>query len=1075
MYLSKNLPDAAALSIVQTSIENEDDNIDEYLGNDKTVEFTADTELLENTLDTDKCTVSENGAVMSEGYSISVEGNKIKVIFDDKLKGASKYGIKLDAGIVYNEYGMTTESQYSLTFETASQSIAYRMENSLPKNGAEDVPLNIDGNNTVTLTMNNEPENADELKNNIRIIKNNCVISSGYSIDVNEKNIYIKFDDELDADSEYTVKLPDYVEDKFANTISGDLSVVFCTKKNSDDAEILFSMGDPNTHSSINFNKMFYKESENARIYDETLHYTIPASVAADMNLSVNTDISQYQYLNLWMYSPKEASSGFTITGWDNSGGYFRAHQLVNWSGWKLITFKIADFAISGSGKPSWQDVTSIRISVNGWTGYIAPWQEDSYLCIDDIFLSKVSVEEPRILGTSLPKNYKNAPISDVSVDFVCSNALGGINKSCVRIYDSNNNYIEDFDTEIIGSKLSVKLNRKLDDGTEYTIYLPDNCIYDRTGAQISDNITYTFTTMSPGISVGIPVFRQGDRVVSSMPTSGSDVTVSVLADNGGAEDGDVILAAIQYDAGGNTIDIQKQEVTISAGESDRALECVLNIKDEAKRITAFVCDKNMKPLRGEAAYLNGNNATQKFYADSETAALLSIDYAKINNSELAVTGTYSGLGTVLVKVTDSDGNDIHWDAVSADGGKQFGTICDLGEDAKDGQYTVTVSALDADSAWTEVLYLSNKTKQEILSQVNAAASVSEMTQIVNKYKSVLQIEGLPQTSITNISNTLYEQKTYKTYNKILSTISNADALLESLNKLQWSEITAFLSANSNIVMCGEETYKYYSSLSGEKKNAINTVIVKSLPQSDFVAFRRVFASAVNDYKNSTSQSSPSGTVGNGGGGGGGIGTNVIGIIKPAEAPQTAKDNYRFEDMNGYLWAEEYVNNLFDRNVISMSEDKRFRPGDNITREEYVKMIVVAFGISTDEKESGYTDAVSGAWYQPYLAAATKVGITEGSDDGNFGVGKPITRQDMAVIAYRAVNLTGKSLPVKNEAIVFADNDAVSDYAAAAVSKMSAAGIIEGMENAKFEPLINAQRAQAAKIISELADWRDNI
>lgn len=1088
MYLSKNMPDMSNLNFVQTSIENGADNVDEYLGNDKTVEFTANTGLLESGLNADKCTVRENDTVMPDGYRVYVEENKIKVTFNDTPKASSKYSITFDEGIVYSQYGMTTDAAYSLEFSIASASSVYRIDNSFPENGTENVPLDIDGNNTVTLTMNNEPGNTDDLKNNIRVIKNNSVINSGYSINIDDKNIYVKFDNKLEANGKYTIKLPDYAEDIYGNTISGDMSIVFYTEQNSDNVATLLSMGDPNTYSDINFNDMVYKEAEHARIYEETLHYTIPAVNTFDFYLPVKTDMSQYKYLNLWLYSPEIANSGFTITGWDNSGGYFRAHKVVDWSGWQLITLNIADFATGGSGTPSWKDVTSIGISVNGWTGYISPWSKESYLCIDDVFLSKVNMDEPKMLGTSLPANYQNAPIFDFNVDFICSNVLGGVNKSLVKIYDEDNNEIENFDADTIGSKLNININQNLNYNTMYKIVLQGNSIYDKTGAQISQDITYTFKTTSPDISVGIPVFKQDDNIISSIPASSSEIMASVLVSNDGTENNNVVLTAVQYDAEGNTIDIQKQQKTIPSGESSNILNCMLNVKDETAKIAAFICDNNMKPLRRETAYLNGKDNIVRVYADSESASSnLRIDNAEISVRELSVTGTYNGAGTVLVRITDSKGNDIHLDILSADENKCFGTICNLDKDSEEGQYTVTISAFDAASVSKNVIYLSDETREEILNEVNMATGVGEMSKIVSKYKSLLQIEELPQTRISNISRTLYEQKTYKTYNKLLETIKNADVLLERLNKLQWSELTAFLSANKNIVMYGENTYDYYNSLSNEKKNAINTVIVKSLPQTDFSGFRSVFAAAVDDYKKNQSQGGTTGGSGSSSGGGTGTHVGSIGGIKNIVVPpvidnnatnetnQGVIDNTQFSDMDNYSWAKAYVNNLLDRNIISMPDDKRFRPGDNITREEYVKMIVAAFDIPIGEHECKYIDAVNGAWYQPYLAAATEAGIIEGNDDGSFGVGNPITRQDMAVIAYRAVSLTDKSLTIKNEAIVFDDNDSISDYAITAVSEMSAAGIIVGMGNSKFEPLVNAQRAQAAKVISDLVYWRDNI
>lgn len=93
------------------------------------------------------------------------------------------------------------------------------------------------------------------------------------------------------------------------------------------------------------------------------------------------------------------------------------------------------------------------------------------------------------------------------------------------------------------------------------------------------------------------------------------------------------------------------------------------------------------------------------------------------------------------------------------------------------------------------------------------------------------------------------------------------------------------------------------------------------------------------------------------------------------------------------------------------------------------------------------------------------MGLVNGYDDGRFGVGEQITRQDMAVMAYRAVGLAGKQLSETAEAEAFRDNEEIDGYAAEAVDVLQRAGVISGMEDGSFAPTKTASRAQAAKII----------
>jgi hypothetical protein len=73
----------------------------------------------------------------------------------------------------------------------------------------------------------------------------------------------------------------------------------------------------------------------------------------------------------------------------------------------------------------------------------------------------------------------------------------------------------------------------------------------------------------------------------------------------------------------------------------------------------------------------------------------------------------------------------------------------------------------------------------------------------------------------------------------------------------------------------------------------------------------------------------------------------------------------------------------------------------------------------------------------------------------------------MALFAYRAASFAGFSF---NEILptIFDDDYKISDYAKNAVYSMKAEGVINGMTDTTFEPLANATRAQAAKIIAAL-------
>ena len=166
--------------------------------------------------------------------------------------------------------------------------------------------------------------------------------------------------------------------------------------------------------------------------------------------------------------------------------------------------------------------------------------------------------------------------------------------------------------------------------------------------------------------------------------------------------------------------------------------------------------------------------------------------------------------------------------------------------------------------------------------------------------------------------------------------------------------------------------------------------------------------------------------------------------------------------MENFGWAKESVENLYSKGIINGKSDSHFAPEDNVKREEFVQMIVKAFNISA-EAQINFEDTVSDQWYYTSVASAVGAGIINGVSEKEFGIGKEITRQDAAVIAYRAV----KALDSADTETVFSDNSEISDYASEAVKVMAANGIIKG-DGGRFEPKRGLTRAEAAVIIDRL-------
>ena len=220
------------------------------------------------------------------------------------------------------------------------------------------------------------------------------------------------------------------------------------------------------------------------------------------------------------------------------------------------------------------------------------------------------------------------------------------------------------------------------------------------------------------------------------------------------------------------------------------------------------------------------------------------------------------------------------------------------------------------------------------------------------------------------------------------------------------------------------------------------------------------------------SESTGGGSSGGGGGGGGGGSKSSdrgVTFAPPAEVTpaktEPAPAKISFTDVPETHWAYSSITSLAESGIISGRADKSFAPDDEIKREELAKILAEAFLSTTSaESDNSFSDVEKAAWYEGYVYAMYEKGIIKGIDNGLFGTGRAVTKQDAAVMIYRCLSLGGTTF---NSDGAPADFDTVADYATEAVSALCGEKIINGDENGLFKPQKTLTRAEAAKIISE--------
>lgn len=166
-------------------------------------------------------------------------------------------------------------------------------------------------------------------------------------------------------------------------------------------------------------------------------------------------------------------------------------------------------------------------------------------------------------------------------------------------------------------------------------------------------------------------------------------------------------------------------------------------------------------------------------------------------------------------------------------------------------------------------------------------------------------------------------------------------------------------------------------------------------------------------------------------------------------------------------WARTQIEALASRGIIAGKTAATFEPESDLTRAEFAVLLARALELPLREYEGKFKDVgASKAWAYPGIEAAARAGIVAGKKDGSYAPDAPITREEMAVMAIRAVEFQNPSL-LKNlgKPHQFSDANRIGGYAKDAVAKAYALGIITGRTGNKFDPKARTTRAETAVIL----------
>lgn len=197
-------------------------------------------------------------------------------------------------------------------------------------------------------------------------------------------------------------------------------------------------------------------------------------------------------------------------------------------------------------------------------------------------------------------------------------------------------------------------------------------------------------------------------------------------------------------------------------------------------------------------------------------------------------------------------------------------------------------------------------------------------------------------------------------------------------------------------------------------------------------------------------------------------------IEPPASQPETpeapeepTKPNTQLADIKGH-WAEKQIIEGVEKNMINGYLDNTFRPDNQINRAEFTILLANALGLTGDGENLNFTDnSKIGPSARAAIKRALKAGLVHGFEDGTFRPMQKITRMEMAAMIARAMKLEGDAKANTG----FSDDGSIPAWARGAIAAMKETGVISGRGNNKFEPTVNATRAETVVMLLRMMKY----
>ncbi|WP_338558719.1 S-layer homology domain-containing protein [Paraclostridium sordellii] len=191
------------------------------------------------------------------------------------------------------------------------------------------------------------------------------------------------------------------------------------------------------------------------------------------------------------------------------------------------------------------------------------------------------------------------------------------------------------------------------------------------------------------------------------------------------------------------------------------------------------------------------------------------------------------------------------------------------------------------------------------------------------------------------------------------------------------------------------------------------------------------------------------------------ISTLALGMIISTTLSVHA-DN-KVKDIDGH-WAKNQISKFIENSYANGYEDNTFRPDNQITRAEFVKLVNKYFGFN-DKGVSKFKDINQKNWYYNDVCIAIQAGYINGYEDNTFRPDNIITREEAAKII---VSIKNQQDNVYDKLNAFPDKHLVSNWAKPYIEGAIENGYLKGDDLKNLRPTSHITRAESVTLLSRI-------